>query len=158
MKKVLFTVLLLILLLALSACADDRYDFCCATNDGNEYYIDKWTVKEVTKGDILRFWTKRVVSAKSRNIYIAEAKSKKEKKWLSQLVEFKECSEISIKNNTIRTIALYAYDSKGRVIYSFTDKYAELEPIIPDSVSEVLRNRAELINIINIMESTFPRY
>ncbi|MBR0186238.1 MAG: hypothetical protein IJQ24_09435, partial [Synergistaceae bacterium] len=118
----------------------------------------RWTIKQVTKDDITRFWVKRVVSAKSRNIYIAEAKSKKEKKWLSQLVEFKECSEISIKNNTIRTIALYAYDSKGRVIYSFTDKYAELEPIIPDSVSEVLRNRAELINIINIMESTFPRY
>lgn len=160
MKKVLFTVLLLILLLASTACADEnRWSLCGIADDGEAYYIDRWTVEEVTKDDITRFWVKRVVSAKSRNIYIAKAKSKKEKKWLSQLFELKECKEISLKNNTIRTIAQHAYDLEMRVIHSFSNDYTNWDRIVPDSVGEMLRNKAaEIINIINIMKSTFPRY
>lgn len=150
MKKVLFTVLLSILLLASTACADEgRWSLCGIADDGEEYYIDRWTVKEVTKDDITRFWVKRVVSAKSRNIYIAEAKSKKEKKWLSQLAEIKECKEISLKNNTIRTIAQHAYDLEGRVIHSFSNDYTNWRRIVPDSIGEFLREKIEVINFIN---------
>lgn len=138
MKRKFTIAVMLVLMIISSACANVSYLFATASRDGEQYYIDEGTVTEVTRGDIIRFWVKRVVPQKARNTYVANAKSKKEKNLYSRIVEFKEYYEISLKNNTARTIALYAYNSKGQAIDTFTDNNARWFYIVPGSIDEAL--------------------
>lgn len=145
MRKVLFTVLLLILLLASSACAYDRYMEATRTTDGDIYYLDTESVTRGSNNDIVRFWVKISVSQEGRNYRIANARTKEEKKWLQKLREVKQFFEIDFSRNTIRSIETISYDSKGHVIDDLQTPYSNWSNIAPSSVGEVLQTMVKAL-------------
>lgn len=112
-------------------------------SNGNMYY-DKSSIKKVNK-NISRVWTKKVLNEDGQKEYFSIFKSEKyapdipEK--MSHIIYLQEFDCVNEKN---KIPSMVVYDKKNNAVYSDSKdddaRYDEWKDIIPDSVTEKLRN------------------
>ncbi len=141
MKKsvvILLAVIIVVFFCSLAYGAD-RYEYVGFNADGDNYYIDTQSIAYTNNQDIIRFWTRIVVSEQSRRIRISNEKNKELKRILQQFVELKECLEINFGQNTFRVVESIYIDKNRRVLHSI-GTWADWGNIPPDSIIETIRN------------------
>ena len=144
MKKVIVSLLLVVLFVSHSyaiAISDvpDRYEQYATDVDGNKFYIDIYTVKRTENPNIIRYWSKQVVSDKSRKQRGANEKNKYWKNIYQKTFEIKTCIEIDTNRSMRRVVQGAYYSRAGKSLHTYTpllNIWEDWEYIVPDTVGE----------------------
>ena len=139
MKKIMFSLFLVLLLVAASN-ADDRFIFIGVERNGCEWFIDKFSVSQDSVTGVISYWTLQKFSTLYRQKLMEMAQNEKqENKYIAQQATYAMILQnINPKNKTFRNSEAILYDKD----WSFLDhvNFYEWIAIVPTSPVEYIFN------------------
>ncbi|MBU2703650.1 hypothetical protein Ga0466249_004798 [Sporomusaceae bacterium BoRhaA] len=160
MKKIIFLVLLLLIIILPVSSAYERYQWMWST-DKVGYFFDKNTIKfDNSSGhvntDVIDVWIKTVFSPEAAQEIIDRVDSEYIKNKLANFDHKLTHYQIKVSSSKIKELDDCWYSSDGNLIHEFDDTYQPWKPIIPGSNSEGWQHRL-MDYILNNWKTVYDR-